>query len=138
RHGRRHPVVRVEVLQGGPPGPQCRTSGDVKAALRSAAHCLGREPTREGAVIGADRCRLAGRQADDLADELVRILLDGGIPGAARIRGVQELPLPVEETLVEHGRGARAGYRRRDDESARLETSLPPWEHSHPHLLTLE
>ena len=39
---------------------------------------------------------------------------------------------------MEQGRGGCAGYRQRDGESARLETSLPAWEHSHSHLLTLE
>jgi hypothetical protein len=57
---------------------------------------------------------------------------------AARIGGVDELLLPVEETLVEKGGGGRAGYRWWDDESARLDTSLPFWEHSQSHRQILE
>jgi hypothetical protein len=52
---------------------------------------------------------------------------------AARIGGVHELLLPVEETLMEKNGGGRAGYRWWDDESARLDTSLPFWEHSQSH-----
>jgi hypothetical protein len=57
---------------------------------------------------------------------------------AARIGGVHELLLPVEETLVEKDGGGRAGYRWWDDESVRLDTSLQFWEHSQSHRRILE
>jgi hypothetical protein len=87
-------------------------------------------------VIGADRGRLTGRQAADLADDFVRIMLQARIHRAARIYGVQELLLPLEEALVERDGGGGAGYRYWDDKSARLDTSSPFWEHSYSHLLT--
>jgi hypothetical protein len=87
-------------------------------------------------VIGADRGRLTGRQPADLANDLMRIMLQSRIHRAARICDVQELLLPVEQAIVEGGGGGGAGYRYWDDKSARLETSSPFWEPSHSHFLT--
>jgi hypothetical protein len=56
---------------------------------------------------------------------------------AVRIGGVQEFLLPVEETLVEQDGGGRAGHRHWDDESTRLESSLPFRERSRSRFLTL-
>jgi hypothetical protein len=56
--------------------------------------------------------------------------------GAARIGGVQELLLPVEQTLVEQRGGGRVGHSRWDVESGRLETSPPLGEHAQTEVLT--
>jgi hypothetical protein len=78
-------VVRGEVPRGESPGTQCRLSASVMRTVRSAPPSPGRKSIQEE--------------------------LHARMHRAAGICGVQELLLPVEETLVEKAGGGRAGYR---------------------------